>query len=197
MNEEDFDEIIEQPLFTEDGFVNEACLSELSEAIKNMPKTHDRLAGDEEWSRPQITHFREITAALAYWAIRQIPDEYREKGQLTYTPTNKSPRHMPNLEKVISFLHECIRPKFDEHGYANLSLCDVSEMLHGILYEQGVSHFDEWNQEEVVGRFWLDLDALLHNVCLSIRQDRRESASFLTQFEAKHGKLGGSHEKRQ
>lgn len=179
MNPEDFDHILANPLLTEDGFLNEACLNELASAIKNMPKTYERCADDPEWSKKRITHYREITGGLAHWAVRQL-------GSGSKDCTLPFP---PNLEKVVGYLHACIRKKFDEFGWTDLSLCDISKMLYDILYEQNVSVFDEWNTKEVLGEHWLDLDALLHNVCLTIRQERREHDRFDAEFEAKYGKL--------
>lgn len=56
-------------------------------------------------------------------------------------------------------------------------------MLHDILYEQNISLFDDWNKKEKMGPHWLDLDALLHNVCISIRQSRRDFDRFNQEFE--------------
>lgn len=64
--------MISQPFLTEEGFVNEACWKELCAAIKNMPKTHERLSGDPEWNTPKWTSYRDITANLAYWAVHQF-----------------------------------------------------------------------------------------------------------------------------
>jgi hypothetical protein len=170
------DHIIEQPLLTEEGFLNGACLNELHSAIKNIPPTYIRLQDNPEWTVKRITNYKEITGYCANWAIRQ---GYKEPHMA----------HPPNLEKVVSYLQACIRKEFDNDGWANLSLCDISKMLHGVLYEQSISVFDDWNKEEVMGHNWLDLDALLHNVCLSIRDERRANDRFDKKFEEEHGKL--------
>lgn len=174
-------EMIDEPLLTEDGFINPACMNALEAAIKNMPKTYDQLSDEPEWNIPRWTHYREITAGLAYCAVKQFLDDYPDDEDNTiYEP--KPPAHAPNLEKIIGFLHACIRPKFDKNGSAFLSLCDISKMLYDILYGQGVSVFDDWNKKEVMAMHWIDLDALLHNVCLLIRQDRREFDRFNERF---------------
>jgi hypothetical protein len=159
--------ILSQPFLTEEGFVNPACMQELDAAIRNIPPTHERLAGDPEWSTPRVTYFREITGYLANWAVRQI-------GEKDSTP------FPPGLEKVIGYLSACIRPKFDECGYTEMSLCDVSRMLHEILMEDKT--FVSWNDENVL-KGWLDLDALVHNVCLSIREERRAFDAFNRRFD--------------
>ena len=171
--------MLSQPLMTEDGFINEACLNELASAIKNMPKTHERLSNDPEWNTPRLTSYRDITAGLAYWAVHQLAATEMSETEFDFGP----PAFPPGLEKVIGYLHACIRPKFDKFGWAQLSLCDISKMLHDILYEKNISIFDGWNTKEVLGSHWLDLDALLHNVCLTIRQDRREFERFNKEFD--------------
>ena len=174
MEEKDFDYMLENPLLTEDGFLNEACWNELCSAIKNCPKLHDRCDNDIEWTKKRITAVREITGGLAYWAVRQIG---------CCPPADEGPIVPPNLEKVIGYLHTCIRPKFDKFGWAQLSLCDISKMIYGILYEQGISCFDEWNTKEVMGDYWLDLDALITNVCITIRDERRKNDEFDKKFD--------------
>jgi hypothetical protein len=170
MNENDFDKIIDEPLLTDDGLLNPVCMAQLDAAIKNMPPTHERLAGDDEWSRKRVTYWREITGYLANWAVRQI-----EEHDNTPFP--------PGLEKVIGYLSACIRPKFDQLGYAWMSLCDINRLLHDILYEEKI--IASWNDANVLPG-WLDIDALFHNVCLSIRDERREFDAFNRRFDAEN-----------
>jgi len=159
--------ILSQPFLTEEGFINPACMAELEAAIRNTPPIHVRAANDAEWTTPRITTYREITGYLAQWAVRQI-DECDE------TP------FPPGLEKVIGYLTACIRPKFDQQGWAELSLCDISRMLHEILMEDKT--FQSWNDAKVL-KGWLDLDALIGNVCRSIRDERRAFDEFSREFD--------------
>jgi len=163
--------MLKQPLVTEDGFLNEACMNELEGAFAAMPPDHIRLAGDSEWNTKRITNWREITGGLAHWAVRQIPE------------TDDTP-FPPGLEKMLGLLTAIIRPKFDKMAWAELSLCDISKMLHDALWDEPI--FQSWNDEKVLPG-WLDLDALLRNVCLVIRQDRRASDKFNADFEAEYG----------
>lgn len=179
------DHILTQPLLTEDGFINPACMSELEQAIKNLPKTYDRLASDPEWTVKRWIFRHDITGAFAKWAIRQSPYGCPD-----------------NLEAVVKFLDSSLRtavkwelPPRDD-GMAQLSLCDINRILHEILYEKGVSYFDAWNVSKT-GKHatyafdgprdpdtdFIDLDALLHNVCLDIRQERRANDQFDAKFE--------------
>ena len=137
---------------------------QLLEAIENMPRTYERLANDPEWNTPRVTYFKEITGAFALWAVRQ--------GSGYKCP--------PNLEKIISYLDTCLRKEFvrrnedarwGEMGYGEFSLCEINRMLFSILWN--LSLFQDWNTEECLGKDWLDLHAILHNVCLSIREERR------------------------
>jgi hypothetical protein len=166
MKEDDI-HILSQPLLTEEGFVNPACMQELETALLNTPPIHERTAGDPEWNTPRITYYREITGYVAHWAVRQI-----EEGDKTPFP--------PGLEKVIGYLTACIRPKFDETGWAELSLCDIGQMLHDILMEDKT--FLSWNDANVL-KGWLDLDAFIGNVCCSIRNERRAFDEFNREFE--------------
>lgn len=178
-------DFLEQSLTTEDGFLNPACINELESAIKNMPKTHERLSNDPEWIIKRYTSLKDITGGLALFAVKQ------------------SPYACPiDLEKVINYLDACLRKSVDwENGFAQLSLCDISNLLYDILYEQGISCFDAWNKakkskgtikfvtthnEEDPDYDFIDLDALLRNVCIHIRDDRRNFDEFNKRFEEEH-----------
>ncbi len=165
--------MLSQPLTTEEGFVNEACINELSAYILNMPPDWERLADDPEWNTKIHVHWRSITGYLAQWAVRQI-------GEHNSTPAP------PGLSKVIGYLSACIRPKFDKLGYAEFSLCEINKMLHDILMEDKT--FLSWNDKEIISG-WIDLHALLQNVCISIRDERRTSEAFWIEFEKKYGKI--------
>lgn len=166
---EDRVHMLTQPLLTDEGFVNEACMNELSAAIKSMPESYDRLAGDPEWTTPHPVVCEDLVGLLASWAISQMQ------------------RVPPDLEKVCNYLHACLkRDPFTEvvMGYrmTNLSLCDVNRILWRHL--EGLEAFDAWNEEAKVGANWIDLSALLHNVCISIRNNWRHSLAFNRKFEA-------------
>lgn len=161
--------VIGQPLTTEDGFINEACMNELAAAIRNMPPDYERLSGDPEWSVPRIVHWRDILGYFAAWSVRQI----------SHPDATPSP---PGLESMLGYLAACLRPHFDQEGFAELSLCDINKLLHGILMEEDI--FLSWNDEATL-KGWIDLDALLRNVCLSIRAERRANDAFDEKFASK------------
>jgi len=180
----EFDEVIPEPLLTEEGFVNQACLNALDAAIEKMPPTYERLAGDAEWAKPRGVFRGWITGALAKWAIRQ------------------SPYHMPeHLMEVVGYLDACLRRgvTWNSDDWAELSLCQVNKLLHDILMDKGVTYFDAWNvpkkgthktkftsahdDPQDPDYDFIDLHALLRNVCLDIRDERRRSDEFNAQFE--------------
>lgn len=181
-------EILSQPLLDSEGRLNPACMNELEAAISGMGKTHERLSGEPEWSerKNQWTFPKEIVGAFAMWACQQ------------------SPYGVPDgLENVCKYLHAALQTatKWDTAGMAECSLCDINRWLHEILYEQGVKEFDAWNERknkrEGTGFCsavdqpspdddFIDLDALLHNVCLTIRNERRKNRAFDEAFEREH-----------
>ncbi len=156
-------EMIQQPLLTEEGFVNEACLNELRAAINNMPKTYERLADRPEWTTPHWCFAKNITSHFARYAISQGP---------TACPIG--------LERVVGYLEAALMHTFtfDLSGMCELTLCQINKALYDILYEQGVSDFDKWNE----GEDFIDLDALLRNVCIGLRDERRETERFRAEY---------------
>jgi hypothetical protein len=192
-------EMLSQPLTTDEGFLNPAALSELEAKIASIPKTYLRLADDPEWAAKRYTCRREITGAFAKWAVRQ------------------SPYGCPDgLESVVRYLDACLKTAvaWDGLGFAELSLCDINRVCWDILGD--FAPFQAWNRakegseeggeetgEEVVfvsafdlppdpDHDFIDLDALLCNVCIDIRTKRRVDDEFDRKFEAEHGAAGGT-----
>jgi len=87
----------------------------------------------------------------------------------------------------------------------NLGLCEINKLLYDILYEQNLEAFDLWNKTKIIRSpdvafvstynsgnpddDFIDLDALLHNVCISLRDKFRRDDKFDADFEAQYGKL--------
>lgn len=161
--------------------LNPACVNELEAAIANMPPTYERLKGDSEWNTPHWVFLKHITGNFAKCAVRQSPYAFPE-----------------NLEKMIGFLDACLQdrikdwPKDKKHGkhryiMALLSLCEINKWLHDILDD--MPHFKAWNlcknekarceiQFTTVDTThapdddFIDLEALLHGVCLELRDEQ-------------------------
>ena len=169
-------EMLTQPLTTEDGYLNEACVKELEAAINNMPESYERLANDPEWQATGWIGAYEITGLLSKWAIQQ------------------SAGVPPAMDDVLNYCLVCLRrdDRFSEWQglghYAKLSLCDINKLLWDILGE--LQLFLDWNEKGIMkplGLEWIDLSALLHNVCISIRNERRHDRAFNEEFEREYG----------
>lgn len=175
MDKKDDFYILNNPLLTEDGFLNEASINELKSVIMNIPKTYERLSDNEEWTVKKFTSIKDILAAFAKSAV------------------SVSPYGLPNgLENILGYLKYCLLKSitWEQDGclyYAKLSLCEINKCLYDILYDKGISIFDSWNSPKKDWRKeglsespsdpdydFIDLDALLHNTCISIRTERRE-----------------------
>ena len=183
-------EMMSQPLFTEEGFINEAGMNELSSAINNMPKTYDRLANDDEWSikKGQWIFRKYIVGSFAKWACRQ------------------SPYNCPdNLETTCKYLDACLKRYFDwgKIGMIELSLIEINKACWDILKDfkpfldwneckkgktPGISFSSSFDGPTDPDYDFIDLDALLHNVCLDIRSERREDDAFDKEFNEKWAK---------
>lgn len=184
------EEMLSQSLLTDEGFVNPAAMNELESTIANMPKTFNRLSNDPEWNskKDNWTFRKEIVGHFTMWACRQ------------------SPYGIPNgLENVCKYLNECLKTEFKwaNSGMEELSLCEINKALYSILYNQNITEFDNWNKckkgktpdvaysssydvEKHPDYDFIDLDALLHNVCISIRDERRKNKKFDEDFDAKY-----------
>jgi len=174
-------EMLNEPLLTDEGYLNEACINELEQAIRNTPETWERLAGEPEWNTPRVVTDVDIIGRLAGCAVRAF---------------NGAP---PNLSEVIDFAHACLlRGPFAESSdyggfrMARLSLCDINRLLWEYLGD--LKSFNDWNKVEVVGERWISLSALLHQVCIEIRNERRHNLAFDIQFERKHGPFSEDEE---
>jgi hypothetical protein len=82
---------------------------------------------------------------------------------------------------------------------AELGLCEINKTLWDILKD--FEPFKKWNESKLgksdicfISRDtkpspdydFIDLDALLRNVCIDIRQERREDKEFDRKFESQH-----------
>lgn len=153
-------ELIPEPLITDDGCLNPVAYAMMEAAIANMPNIDERTAGEPEWEQKHWLHWRQIIGHFAHWAVRQIDSDEP---------------YPPGLEKMVGYLAACTRSMFDSEHMAYLSLREVAATLHDILMNSAV--FLSWNDSKVLAG-WLDLDALITNVCVSIRDELRAEAAF-------------------
>lgn len=165
-------EFLSQPLTTEDGYINPACINELESAIRRMPETYERLADDPEWSTPWIVTLGCICSSFAKAVL--------------YITGGVAPN---DFLEVLGFLRACMKTQLsqllEEMIYDEWSLCEINRRLHETLGE--LDAFDRWNEPGAGDYEWLDLSAVLHYTCVIIRDDRRCTHAFDLKFEREHG----------
>jgi hypothetical protein len=177
--------VIDEPLLTEDGDINPEAVDALSEAIEALAPTHIRLADDPEWSSSKdlwlFTH--NIVGYFAQWAIRQSPYSVPDK-----------------LEEVLEQVHLVFKPFESKNGMFCMSLCEINRLLHEYILPlpqtmawnepkngstESIQFSSRYTKRDPDDEF-IDLHALAHNVCVSIRNERRESYLFDVEFEKKY-----------
>ena len=114
------------------------------------------MRNDSEWNVTSFTNYKAIVGYFAMWGVRQL--------EVSHAP--------PDFESVVRYLSESLRSHvaFDDQGWSNLTLNDIEKILRDILWGYGL--FMAWNDHETLAD-WLDLDALIRNVCVSIRDENR------------------------
>ena len=189
MLDSDFDDIIQEPLVTKEGYLNPAAMNELEAAISGLPTTHERLSGDSEWNKKHYIHIPQIVGSLAKWACRQSP---------YYVPDG--------LENVCKYFSACLKTEkaFNKDGWGHLSFNEISKLCHDILMDAGVKEFDNWNERKnkregtgycsvfdqpTADDDFIDLHALLHNICLDFRDEIRKDDDFDRRYKEKYGSL--------
>lgn len=164
-------EMLPEPLFTEDGFINEAGFKGLENAINNIPPAYERLKDDIEWSTTSIWGYHDLVGAFCCGAIQCLAATKRTDHVPPCLP--------PNLEKIANFLGACLLKDVDEFGFVRWSLCDINRKFHEILLDDSpLGLFMEWNNKDgILGEDWLDLHAVLQNVCIILRAQLRDDAN--------------------
>lgn len=116
---------------------------------------------DERKDKKYI-HYTEITAAFAYWAVKQVGCANGIDIPIA---------HAPKLEILIQYLkYQLIKDNiFNDFGYAEISIDDISKILKDKLFSN--DDFLEWNTSKALGNYWLDLDAIIMNICATLRHD--------------------------
>lgn len=133
-----------------------------------------------------LISIKEITSALAYYAILQSPYPCPDK-----------------LQEVIEYLHGELQKRvtWNDLGWSELSDEEIKKILFDILYDKGVEPFDAWNRSRkgpesgvlFTTRYdgplhpdfdFIDIDALLRNTWLLIvRTRRRKNESRNDEFD--------------
>ena len=172
-------EMLSQPLTTEDGFLNPASVNELENYIRNMPRLRPDLRSDLEWTMRTWTCASDIVRHFSGWVTA---------GMLM--PPDADGCYPPSLDSVVLVLRACIRrwERFEVFSgvcMGEVSLCELHDWLWETL--EDLDAFNAWNDVDKVGPSWIDLCALVTNVCLSIEKDRRHDHAFNLKFEREYG----------
>jgi hypothetical protein len=170
-------EQIKEPLLNADGSLNLDFLKEMKEILESLPNVSPRLEDNPEWNikKDKWIFRQEIVGAFALWSCRM------------------SPYGVPwGLEVVCKYLNECLKReyKWAKGGMEELSLFEIYQVLNDILIKNGIKQFKDWgkaksgrtDQSNFLSSFggthdpdddFVDLNALILNVCITIRDDRR------------------------
>ena len=104
--------IYDEPLLTEDGFVNPVFEAKLGAEIEGAwADATARCEADPEWNTPRITYWREVAGYLALWAVRQVqhPDKtpFAGHGECHWLPLglHKAPLRQPRLRQAVVVRH--------------------------------------------------------------------------------------------
>lgn len=172
--------MIDEPLFNPDGSVNTNAIVKLEDAIT---ETIPRRINDQEWNEKCWTFKKEITGAFAGNAVRASPYSCPD-----------------DLEKIINYLDACFTLDVFSKltmDMVEISLNEIEAFLH--KYLDDLPQFVQWNERKNKREGhgftsahspklkpdddFIDLDALIRNVCIQIRTQRREEKLFNEKFE--------------
>lgn len=167
-------------------------MSDIEPAANDTVNNEPKLSADPEWSVGRLTVKKDIISSFAKMAVRLSPYPVPE-----------------NLEVVLACLDASLSKNFKWNGagtdfeWLELSLCDIRIILHDIL--DGFESFTAWNNPKNGStpsiRFvsahdgpnrdpdndFVDLNALIHQTAIEIRNERREFDAFNRKFEAEYG----------
>lgn len=160
-----------QPLTTEEGYVNEACLNELTEAIRNLPKYSEN--PDLERTLKGYTSLGDLTGEYAKWIIIQA------KG---------APNTLPHIINYIAAEAKQYFKSFTEYDDGQvlmweISLNDIAKFHELIENEPIIAQLNEESFMAPQNLEWIDLGALERNVMTGVRNDRRHFAAFNFKFD--------------
>lgn len=165
---EDFLEpIVEHALFS--GAIEEACQQQ-----------RERLSKDTEWATPRYHHIHDLVTAFAVGCLQA--DMWHDGYTIP-----------PNFENIINWVAFCIQKYFDNEEVPKVSLFEIRDLYMKWASEN--PHFLEWNKTDKLINFvtrnspvpkerdFIDLDALVHNAALFLRDKLRKNNTFDKKFD--------------
>ena len=138
-----------------------------------------RLSRDPEWTTPRYRSLKDVLGAVAMWAVRQSPYACPD-----------------DLDRVLCALAVAIGPRFPESLPAQHSLLAIEAMLRDHLLP--MPQVAAWNErkngrdgpgfcsafsEPTPDDDFIDLDALVRNVAVQLRDEDRRWDAFNADFE--------------
>jgi len=142
-------------------------------------KAEQRLWNDSEWAEPRVTSLKDIVTAFLVGTISADAwfDNYSVPS---------------NFEIVANALSGAVMSKFGPGEFPNVSLLDIEAFYHEFIDATPLCR--EWNDFPGSGfvtrydatpkhRTFIDLDALIRNASVFIRDDRRTFDKFNADFD--------------
>lgn len=144
-----------------------------------------RLEVDTEWSEPEYVHVHTLVTAFMH-------------GISTADPWHKGYRLPPNFEAVVNWIAHCIQAEFKDTPVPKLSLIEIEDKFRGWAMQN--PHFRAWNEPKDPGtviavttryaptpdeRDFIDLDALLRNASVFVRNEHRRERDFEERFDSR------------
>lgn len=168
-------QMLSQPLLTDEGLLNEACLNEMSAAINNMPAQSVRLASEPEYQIRAIMTEDDLIGAIAGVTVPM----YSRRGYIGLPP---------GLHEVIGYAAARFRREceiIEGMNYRYITLIELAEFMEDVARE--CEQVKAWNDcgNHPEGDF-IDLGAWSRNVVIRIREMRRHSWAFDWKFEKEY-----------
>lgn len=142
---------LKEPFLNSNGEVNTACIDEIIALLKNSPDIYEKFKNNIRWNRKHLLAIKDITSSFAKWAVAQSPYTY---------PTD--------LEIVIKILEEDFKQEYSSF-YREISLNEVSQYLYTFLFK--IPQVLEWNKTKIGDYDYINIEALIRNVCNDILRD--------------------------
>lgn len=154
------------------------------EVVSNHRK---KLEADPEWSEPEHVHVHTLVEAFMH-------------GIATADPWHKKYSLPPNFEAVVNWIAFCVQEEFGDTEVPKLSLLEIEDKFREWAMQS--PHFRAWNEPKDPGtviavatrytptpdeRDFIDLDALLRNASVFVRDEQRQKRDFEKRFNAEHG----------
>lgn len=166
----------------------------LSGVLEDVIEQHNLgLKMDPEWNTAKYIHVSSILRAFVY-------------GVLSADMWHTNYKLPPNFESVVNWIAFCIQRKWPTEEIPCVSILELEQLFREWAFEH--PDFKKWNESpnntliSVVTRYseipdtrdFIDLDALLRNAAVYVRNYHREFERFDSDFELKYSISEGKNE---